>query len=212
MLTLDPEQRPSATQLQRCKLFSNHDFGQIIQSVRRACPPTSQLLDNVHVNSESSSRISACKELKLISQKCLSDVVSFGMLFHTLEIFERLPENFSYMTINEILLVSMYIIHKYLSEDQVKDPLSFSSFYENLIGAGWLPETGTIRRKTEAEWRSNEFYILQELGWITYRKTPYEHSGSSENLERLLMAYISCPSGNYHVGDIVAAARFLPVT
>lgn len=220
MLTLDPRSRPTASDLISSKLFSSHPLEPVVQRVRVACPPFSRDLDTVVVNEKSNLRCEVGKYLRQLS-KCISrispsDSCTFASLFHVIEIIDRLSpiESLRGEPSAEIGLICLYIMHKYLSEDHVREALSFDAYRAALLKSEWSPASAG-KSRDQGWWSSLEHKILKALNFIIYRTTPYEHflslSGtvSDVSCSRLLVAYTHLPSGRYHVGDIVAAATYV---
>lgn len=219
MLNPNPRLRWTASKLVTHKVF---DEASAIQRVRVICPPFSESLDNVSINSSSPFRQAVCREIRILSQyvpKAVPSVTcSYSSFFHALEIVDRLVVASPHQresSSSAILLSTLYIMHKYLSEDHVREPLSFEAYKSLLQSAGW---TSVPSETSNDFWLHLEEHILRSVEFIIYRKTPYEHllvikpSASEPEISRLLIAYTHLNSGVYHVGDIVAAASYLPLT
>jgi hypothetical protein len=220
MLIIDPTQRPRVSQLVNHSVFEKHSMFETIQRIRVTCPPFSGRLDNLTIDDTSSLRTEAGRHLRHLAT-CLSKIspreaCTFASLFHVLEIIDRLVYTRSCSTYNPraIVLISLYLMHKYLSEDHVREALSFDAYCEVLNNAGYTIE----KKESNSWWSSLEAQVLRGLGFIVYRATPYEHRlnmasvPTSVEIMRLLTAYSHLPSGNYHVGDVVAAASHLTLT
>lgn len=206
MLIVDPLQRPTASTLLGHRIFSQHPHASIIQKVRTVCPPFSDSLDIITVDSSGDIRNRICGELRGESRRARMENIfteSPASIFHTLEIIDRLIIAKAPVLENRgVLPVTLYIMHKYLSEDHVKEALSFEEF----IGTDIATNPQLIERA-----------ILGSINYIIYRKTPYEHllglasssDRSPERLKKLLTAYCCLSSGSYHVGDVVTASTYL---
>lgn len=208
MLDPDPTTRPSAPTLIRHSLFS--EFTQV-QRVRIVCPPFASSLDTVTINDESPMRCEVGRLLRNLTT-CISrisppEVVNIASVFHAVEMVDRL--SITGMSPKSVVLVCLYIMHKYLSEDHVRDALSFEKYRSTLLNAGWSACSESI------DLPKLELQILQSLNFIVYRTTPYEHRlrlshpPTEVEITRLLIAYTHLPTGKYHVGDIVAAASHI---
>ena len=230
MLDVDPRTRPTASALVLHPIFSCHSHSSVVQQVRTACPPSVDSLDTVVIDSSSEVRRAIGRDLRTLAPLLPNikpeETCSFASLFHALEIVDRLVKStviLRFVCINpsDLLLVVLYIMHKYLSEDHVREVLSFENYHKSLVLAGWSAPTlvspiGSVR----PSWSDIESRILQSLQFIVFSNTPYEYRlslrtdqkpVSSADLTRLLSAYTRLPSGRYHVGDIVAAASHLPL-
>lgn len=202
-LIRDPSERPSATSLVNHEAFSRGGGDKSVQRVRVMHPPFSSSLDIVTIDDTSTLRSEVGNQLCRLSSA--ATVIGYPSLFHAMEIVDRLvvmsPASLMIITKTfspmHILLSTLYIMHKYLSEDHVVDALSFET-YKSLSGV----------YSTSIDWALLEKQILQSLNYIVYRTTPYEYKKNAE-ASRLLIAYTHLPSGRYHVGDIVAAAERL---
>lgn len=209
MLCPDPRHRPTASTLMVHHVFTANPFSSVIQRVRTVCPPFADSLDNVVIDSRSPLRRDVCRDLREIAK---SESVPFASLFHGLEIVDRLvmANTLTDIEPSAVLLISLYIMHKYLSEDHVKDALSFDAYRSSIGCCNW-PD------KKTCWWTEVERRVLHAINYIVYRKTPYEHALGLQSqlcdaeISRLLTAYTRVQSGSYHVGDIVAAASHLPI-
>lgn len=220
MLDIEPRTRPTASTLITHSVFASiPEALSLISAVRTSCPPFAGSLDTVTIDETSKLRCEAGGHLRKIASAGAGFPQCYASLFHAMEMIDRIIVNSARNDYDPaaIVLSCLYMMHKYLAEDHVVEPLSFKAYKLQLAKSGW---SAPVKQHMSPRcWEHLDTIILRALNFIVYRTTPFEHRKeqptsvppTDTELGRLLTAYTHLPSGRYHVGDIVAAATHIPL-